>query len=109
MTVEEVEGGNLMSHAALELAQAGDVLVIDAKGVTTRACWGGVQTLAAQHRGLAAVVAFGAVRDAADIAALGLPVHARRHVRGRPAEGLGRQRQRADRRAAASRCARAIS
>jgi regulator of RNase E activity RraA len=89
VTVEEVEGGNLMSHAALELVQDGDVLVIDAKGVMTRACWGGVQTLAARTRGAAAVVAFGAVRDLADIAAIGLPVHALGACAGGPLKGWG--------------------
>jgi regulator of RNase E activity RraA len=89
VTVEEVEGGNLMSHAALELAEAGDVLVIDAKGVTTRACWGGVQTLAARRRGAAGVVAFGSVRDVEDIAALGLPVFALGACAGGPLKGWG--------------------
>lgn len=77
LTVEEVEGGNLMSHAALELVQPGDVLVIDAKGVTTRACWGGLQTLMAKQRGIAAIVVNGAVRDYQDVVELEVPVYAR--------------------------------
>src|SRR3954464_11123147 len=36
-TVEEIEGGNLMSHLALKYVQPGDILVIDGKGVTSRA------------------------------------------------------------------------
>ena len=31
-TVEEIEGGNLMSHLTLNYVQAGDVLVMTAKG-----------------------------------------------------------------------------
>jgi regulator of RNase E activity RraA len=77
VTVEEAEGGqNLMSHVALDLVEPGDVLVIDAKGLTTRACFGGIQALAAQRRGVVGIVADGVVRDAAEIAALGLPVSA---------------------------------
>jgi len=76
VTVEEVEGGNLMSHAALELVQAGDVLVIDAKGVTSRSCWGGLQTLMAQRRGVVGIVINGSVRDYDDILKLEMPVHA---------------------------------
>jgi regulator of RNase E activity RraA len=76
-TVEEMEGGNLMSHLALKFLQAGDVLVIDGKGVTTRAGWGGLQTLAAQRKGAAAVIIDGAVRDRDEIFKLGLPVYAR--------------------------------
>ena len=75
VTVEEVEGGNLMSHAALELLQEGDVLVIDAKGITTRTCWGGLQTLMAKLRGASGIVIFGSVRDYEEIAKSGLPVY----------------------------------
>jgi regulator of RNase E activity RraA len=89
ITVEEVEGGNLMSHAALELAQPGDVLVIDAKGITTRAWWGAVQTLAAERLGLAAVVVNGVVRDRADIATRSLAIYALGTSPGGPLKGWG--------------------
>ena len=89
ITVEEVEGGNLMSHAALELVQPGDVLVIDAKGITTRACWGAVQTAAAQRLGLAAVVVNGVVRDRADTATRALPIYALGTSPGGPLKGWG--------------------
>jgi long-chain acyl-CoA synthetase len=75
-TVEEVEGGNLMSHVALELIQPGDVLVIDAKGCTTRSCLGGLQVFMAKQRGAAGVVVFGAIRDLDEIDKFGLPVYA---------------------------------
>jgi 4-hydroxy-4-methyl-2-oxoglutarate aldolase len=89
ITVEEVEGGNLMSHAALELALPGDVLVIDAKAITTRACWGAVQTLAAERLGLAAVVVNGVVRDRAEIGARSLPIYALGASPGGPLKGWG--------------------
>ncbi len=76
VTVEEVEAGNLMSHAALELIQPGDVLVIDAKGATTRSCWGGLQTLMAKQREVAGIVIYGTVRDYEDVVKLGVPVYA---------------------------------
>jgi regulator of RNase E activity RraA len=50
ITVEEIEAGNLMSHLALKYVEPGDVLVIDAKGITSRACWGGLQTYAARQK-----------------------------------------------------------
>jgi regulator of RNase E activity RraA len=89
ITVEEVEGGNLMSHAALELTQPGDVLVIDAKGITTRACWGAVQTLAAERLRLAAVVVNGVVRDRADVALRSMPIYALGTSPGGPLKGWG--------------------
>ena len=76
VTVDEVPGGNLMSHAALELLQPGDVLVIDGKASTTRSCWGGLQTKMAELRGAQGVVIFGSVRDYEDIKNSKLPVFA---------------------------------
>jgi regulator of RNase E activity RraA len=89
VTVAEVEGGNLMSHAALELLEAGDVLVIDAKGITTRACFGGVQAQAAARRGAVGLVADGAIRDVGDLAGLALGVHAAGTCPGGPLKGWG--------------------
>lgn len=75
-TVEEIEGGNMMSHAALEMIHAGDVLVIGAKGTLTRACWGGLQTLMAASRNVAGIVIDGTVRDLSEIQELQVPVFA---------------------------------
>lgn len=76
VTVEETEGGNLMSHAALELLQPGDVMVIDAKAAKTRSCWGGLQTYMAQKKGAKAVVVNGLVRDYEDIKNYKISVYA---------------------------------
>ena len=88
-TVEEMEAGNLMSHLALKYLQPGDALVIDGKGLTTRAGWGGLQTLAAARRGAVAVIIDGAVRDVDDIARLGLPVYCRAVTPAGPHKGWG--------------------
>lgn len=89
LTVEEAEGGNLMSHAALGCLQPGDVIVIAAKGITTRASWGGIQTKVAIDRGARAVLVDGAVRDFDEIVSLGLPVYARGLSPGGPLKGWG--------------------
>lgn len=89
VTVEEVEGGNMMSHAALELLEPGDVLVIAGRGVTSRAAWGGVQSLAAERRGAVAVVIDGSVRDVGDLAALEIALFARGTAPGGPLKGWG--------------------
>lgn len=73
-TVEVRPGDNLMIHAALALAQPGDVLVIDGKGDQTSALMGAIMMNAAKKRGLAGVVMDGAVRDSLEIEALGFPV-----------------------------------
>jgi regulator of RNase E activity RraA len=77
VTVEEIEAGNLMSHLALQHVRPGDVLVIDGKGITSRACWGGLQTFAASRKGVAAIIVDGAVRDAADVPKYNVPVWCR--------------------------------
>ncbi len=73
-TVEVRPGDNLMIHAALALAQPGDVLVIDGKGDQTAALMGMLMTSIAKGLGLAGIVMDGAVRDVPELIALGFPV-----------------------------------
>ncbi len=73
-TVEVRPGDNLMIHAALALAQPGDVLVIDGKGDQTSALMGTIMMNAARQRGLAGVVIDGAVRDSIELEAMQFPV-----------------------------------
>ncbi|HOY67835.1 MAG TPA: AMP-binding protein [Candidatus Ozemobacteraceae bacterium] len=89
VTVEEAEGCNLMSHIALEVVQRGDVLVIDAKGIRSRAAWGGVQTLMAEKLGLAGIVINGMVRDLDEIRKRKVPVFALGTSPGGPLKGWG--------------------
>ena len=74
ITVEEIEGGNLMSHAALDLVQPGDVLVIDAKATCQRSSWGGMQMKMAKNRGVSAVIINGQVRDLEEMINLQIPI-----------------------------------
>ncbi len=73
-TVEVRPGDNLMIHAALALAQPGDVLVIDGKGDQMSALMGALMMSTAKGIGLAGVVMDGALRDVPELIALGLPV-----------------------------------
>lgn len=75
-TVEVRPGDNLMIHAALVLAQPGDVLVIDGKACTTSALMGELMCAHAQAAGLAGVVIDGAVRDVRELRAGSFPVFA---------------------------------
>lgn len=67
---------NLALHQALELASPGEVLAVDGGDVRDTALVGELMVHAAKLRGLAGMVIQGAVRDAAGIRALGLPVFA---------------------------------
>lgn len=77
-TVKVYPGDNLMVHKSLDLAQPGDVVVVDAASSTTFAVLGDLVAQKARHRGLAGFVVDGLVRDLPGILAMGdFPVFAR--------------------------------
>jgi RraA family protein len=77
-TVKVFPGDNLMVHKSLDLANPGDVLVIDASSSMMTAVIGDLVSTKARHRGIAGVVVDGLVRDLDGILALGdFPVFAR--------------------------------
>jgi RraA family protein len=75
-TVKVAPGDNLMVHKAIDIAAAGDVIVVDAGGVVTCAIIGDIMTSLAEKRGVAGFVVYGAIRDAAEIGARRFPVYA---------------------------------
>ena len=76
ITVRTRPSDNLMVHKALDLAQPGDVVVIDSGGDLTNAVIGELMIAHAEHRRLAGMVINGAIRDAAAIRAGSFPVFA---------------------------------
>ncbi len=76
-----------IAAAAIEAAEAGDVLVIANDGRTDVSCWGGILTLAARRNGVGGVVIDGACRDIAESAEQGFPVFGRAVV---PVSARGR-------------------
>lgn len=77
LTVKVRPGDNLMLHKALDLAQPGDVLVIDAGGALNTAIFGAMMASYAVTRGIEALVLDGVIRDVEELAALDLGVVAR--------------------------------
>ncbi|ACB32993.1 Dimethylmenaquinone methyltransferase [Leptothrix cholodnii SP-6] len=76
ITVEVRPGDNLMIHAAMAVAQAGDVLVIDGKGDLSSALMGEIMSQQCVALGIVGVVIDGAVRDSEAIRELGFPMYA---------------------------------
>src|SRR5687768_17270554 len=76
VTVKSRPGDNLMVHKALDLAEPGDVVVVDAGGDLTNAIIGELMIAYAKKKGVAGIVIYGAVRDAASIRAGSFPVFA---------------------------------
>ena len=77
VTVSAPTGAFNIVKIGMEQTQAGDVLVINARGVINGALVGGNVCRGLLHRGLAGLVADGAVRDAGEIQQDGLPTFAR--------------------------------
>jgi 4-hydroxy-4-methyl-2-oxoglutarate aldolase len=77
LTVRCLPGDNLALHLAIAAAQPGDVLVVDYSGSLDSGPFGEIMALACRMRGIAGMLIDGAVRDSAQIAALGFPVFSR--------------------------------
>ena len=77
VTVSSQPGDNLMIHAALELCQAGDVLVVTTTSESTDGMFGELLAVSSRARGVAALVIDAGVRDVSDITAMEFPVWAK--------------------------------
>jgi len=64
-TVRTRAGDNLMVHKAIDLAQPGDVIIVDAGGEMTQAIIGEIMMRLAMKKKLAGFVIDGAIRDSA--------------------------------------------
>lgn len=76
LTVKTRPGDNLMVHKALDIAEPGDVVVVDAGGELSNSIIGELMLTHAQQRGIAGLVIYGAVRDIAAIRSGTFPVYA---------------------------------
>ena len=77
LTVRTRSDDNLMVHKAIDIAQPGDVIVVDAGGSTGNAIIGEIMTSWAKKRGVAGFVIDGAIRDARYIRKSDYPVYSR--------------------------------
>ncbi|NYT77752.1 4-carboxy-4-hydroxy-2-oxoadipate aldolase/oxaloacetate decarboxylase [Alcaligenaceae bacterium] len=68
---------NLTLHAALKIAQPGDVIVCDSGGFIEQGSFGDVMASCAIGRGVKGLVIDGAVRDSQTISEIGFPVFSR--------------------------------
>ena len=75
-TVRTAAGDNLLVHKALDSAQRGDVIVVDAGGWLDNAIIGELMAARLRQRGIAGIVIWGAIRDSAELGAGSYPVYA---------------------------------
>jgi len=76
LTVRTASGDNLMIHKAIDIAEPGDVIVVDGNGDLTNALIGELMLAHAVARGVGGFVINGAVRDADAFPRRNLPVYA---------------------------------
>jgi 4-hydroxy-4-methyl-2-oxoglutarate aldolase len=74
VTVSSHPGDNLMIHAAVEVCQAGDVLVVANTAPSTHGLFGELLATSLMARGVRALVTDAGVRDTAELRALGFGV-----------------------------------
>ena len=77
VTVDARPADNLMVHKALEVAQPGDIVVVNTNGNTTSAVFGELMCRTAVGAKLGGIVVDGAIRDVDGITALGFPAFSR--------------------------------
>ena len=75
-TVKTRPGDNLMVHKTLDIADPGDIVVVDAGGDLTNAIIGEIMTAYAELRGIGGIVINGAIRDSESLRASRFPVYA---------------------------------
>ncbi|SEL63345.1 RraA famliy [Roseivivax marinus] len=76
ITVRSRPGDNLMLHKAIDMAEPGDVIVVDAGGDLTNALMGELMLAYAVKRGVAGFVLNGAIRDVDAFVETNLPTFA---------------------------------
>ena len=77
ITVKAPLGDNLFFHQALDMAQPGDIIVVDGASGCNRSLAGEIMMRFAQKKGLAGIVADGCLRDLDGIELLEMPVYAK--------------------------------
>ena len=75
-TVKTRPGDNLMVHKAIDIADPGDVIVVDGGGDLTNSLIGEIMTSHAEKRGIAGMIIYGSIRDYDTLHAGTFPVFA---------------------------------
>ena len=75
-TVKCRPGDNLLLHKAIDMAEPGDIIVVDAQGDLTHAVIGELMISWLQQRRVSGVIVDGAVRDAGHLRKINFPVYA---------------------------------
>lgn len=75
ITVRIPPNDSILVYKAIELAQLGDVIIVDMNGEDRYACWGEITTRVAQEKGVVAAIINGPATDSLCIEQLDFPVY----------------------------------
>jgi len=75
LTVRARAGDNLMIHKAIQMAQPGDVIVVDAQGDLTNSLTGDLMVRRAVKKGIAGIVIDGAIRDLDTVSTMDIAIY----------------------------------
>jgi 4-hydroxy-4-methyl-2-oxoglutarate aldolase len=74
ITISCQPGDNLMLHAAMEICEPGDVLVVTTTSESTDGMFGELLAVSARAHGVVGLIIDAGVRDVADLTSMGFPV-----------------------------------
>ncbi len=74
VTISSQPGDNLMIHAAMELCQPGDILVVTTTSESTDGMFGELLAVSARAHGVVGLIIDAGVRDVAELTAMAFPV-----------------------------------
>ena len=77
LTVKAPVGDNLFIHQALEMAQSGDIIVVDGGSGCNRSLAGEIMLRYAAEKGVAGIIVDGCLRDLEGIEKLEMPIYAK--------------------------------
>lgn len=77
ITVKAPIGDNMILHYALEVAQPGDIIVVDGAGACDRSLAGELMMNYAANKGIAGIVVDGALRDRDGLETCAMPIYCR--------------------------------
>lgn len=75
VTVKAPAGDNFMFYKAMQMAQPGDVIVVDGEGFDNRAIFGDIMGAVALSQGIKGIVINGSIRDVKKLEKMELPVY----------------------------------